>query len=158
MFTRARDHWLMSNRSAGNGRRALRSSAANTLARDPSRLRKGRWFKPPAVPGPRGSPPPNGKNSDDPALHDLYADFHLGLISGTVGTRRYHAHAVMHGQFLVSGVEIGIVAARAAHSGAQVIRHQQPRNATKIFKGVQVRAEPGGQLLVACGFGVRVGT
>jgi hypothetical protein len=38
MFTRARDHWLMSNGSAGNDRSALRSSAANTLARDPSRF------------------------------------------------------------------------------------------------------------------------
>jgi hypothetical protein len=38
MFTRARDHWLMSNRSAGNERSALRSRDANTLARDPSRL------------------------------------------------------------------------------------------------------------------------
>jgi hypothetical protein len=27
---------------------------------------------------------------------------------------------------------------------ARVIRHQQPRNAAKIFKGMQVSAEPGG--------------
>jgi hypothetical protein len=42
--SRARDHWLMSNRSAGNERRAFRSSDANTLARDPWRFRNGRWF------------------------------------------------------------------------------------------------------------------
>ncbi|MHB8610788.1 MAG: hypothetical protein ACYDCG_21065, partial [Candidatus Acidiferrales bacterium] len=45
---------------------------------------------------------------------------------------------------------------------AQIIKiengHQQPRHATEIFKGMHVRAEPGGQLLVAGGFGVGVGT
>src|ERR1700722_18477295 len=35
-----------SNRSAGNERSALRSRDANTLARDPSRFRNGRWFNP----------------------------------------------------------------------------------------------------------------
>jgi hypothetical protein len=35
----------MSNRSTGNERKALRSIAANRLARDPSRFLNGRWFK-----------------------------------------------------------------------------------------------------------------
>jgi hypothetical protein len=36
--------------------------------------------------------------------------------------------------------------------------HQQPRNTAKIFKGVKVHTEPDVQLLITCGFGVRVGT
>ena len=38
------DHWLRSNRSAGRGFSAGLSRAANCDAREPSRLRNGRWL------------------------------------------------------------------------------------------------------------------
>jgi hypothetical protein len=41
MLTLARDHWLRSKRSSGNGRSAVRSMASNSEEREPSRLRKG---------------------------------------------------------------------------------------------------------------------
>src|SRR5882762_5496882 len=134
MFTLAYDHWLMSNRSPGNGRSALRSRDANTLARDPSRFR------------------------NDPALDDLHTDFDLGLISRTIGACRHDTNTVVHRELLVGGVEIRIVAARTAYSRSRVIRNQKSRHSSKIFKGMHVRTEPGGQLLISCGFGVGVGT
>ena len=45
MLTRARHHSLKSNRSVGSGLNAGLSTAANCVARDPSRLRNGRWHR-----------------------------------------------------------------------------------------------------------------
>ena len=44
MLTRARDHWLRSNGSAGRGFSAGLSRTANFDSREPSRLRNARWF------------------------------------------------------------------------------------------------------------------
>jgi hypothetical protein len=60
--------------------------------------------------------------------------------------------------FLIGGVEIRIVATGAAYSRSRVIGHQQPRSSAKVLKGMDVRADPGGQLLIAGRFGVSIGT
>ena len=62
----------------------------------------------------------------------------------------------MHRHFLVGRVEIWIIAARAAHTRSRIIRNQQPRHGSKIFKSVIMTTEPGGQLLIQCGFGIGV--
>src|SRR6266851_445174 len=72
--------------------------------------------------------------------------------------RRHNSHLIVHGHLLVGGVEIRIVAAGAAHSRSQVIRDQKSGNSRKVFKSMNVSADPGSQLLVPGAFGISVGT
>src|SRR5713226_3277435 len=72
--------------------------------------------------------------------------------------RRHNSHLIVHGHLLVGGVEIRIVAAGAAHSRSQVIRDQESGHSRKVFKSMNVSADPGGQLLVSGSFRVSVGT
>ena len=71
-------------RSAGNERSALRSRDANTLERDPSRFRNGRWFNRSSSSRiarltfqPEELATTQGRN--DPALNDMHSLFDLGL-------------------------------------------------------------------------------
>src|SRR5262252_9176057 len=50
----------------------------------------------------------------------------------------------------------GSIAARPARTSSRVIWNQQLRHGLKIFKGVDVAAEPGSHLLIQCGFGIGV--
>src|SRR2546427_670683 len=75
-----------------------------------------------------------------------------------MGARRHNSHVVVHGKLLVGGVEVRIVAAGTAHSRPQVIRDQKSGHSRKVFKSMNVSADPGAQLLVPGGFGIRVGT
>src|SRR5258708_30005995 len=72
--------------------------------------------------------------------------------------RRHDSHLVVHRKLLVGGVEVRIGAARATHSSAQVIGDQESGHSRKVFKGMNVSADPSGQLLVPGGFGISVGT
>src|SRR6202795_1274066 len=94
----------------------------------------------------------------DPAFDDLHTNFDLGLVFRMTGARRHDSHVVVHGKFLIGGVEIRIVAASTAHSRSQVIRNEESGHSRKVFKGMHVSADPGAQLLVPSGFGIRVGT
>ena len=62
----------------------------------------------------------------------------------------------MHGQFVISPVQIGFVAASPSHAGAGIIRDDQLRDALKKFEGPDVGADPILQLLALGGFGVGV--
>src|SRR6266436_3480550 len=75
-----------------------------------------------------------------------------------MGARRHNSHVVVHRKLLVSGVDIRIVAAGTAHSRSQVIRDQESGNSRKVFKSMNMSADPGSQLLVLGGFGISVGT
>src|SRR5467141_795437 len=75
-----------------------------------------------------------------------------------MGARRHNSHVVVHRKLLVGGVDIRIVAAGTAHSRPQVIRDQESGHSRKVFKSMNVSADPGGQLLVPGGFGISVGT
>ena len=94
---------------------------------------------------------------DDPAFSQLYARFDLGLVARLVGSRRNHAHAVVHGHLLIRGVQVGIVAAGFRHAGLGVVGHHQLRNALIELESPHVCADPACQLLVAGGLGVGVG-
>src|SRR5215469_18910875 len=98
------------------------------------------------------------QSCDDPALADLHSDLDLGLVPRAIRTRRHHSHAVVHGHLLVRWVEIRIIAAGTAYTSSRVIGNQQSRRPAEIFKGVDVAAEPGRQLLISCGFGIGIRT
>src|ERR1700722_711236 len=72
--------------------------------------------------------------------------------------RRHNSHVVVHRKLLVSGVDIRIVAAGTAHSRSQIIRDEESGHSRKVFKSMNVSADPGAQLLVPGGFGISVGT
>ncbi len=74
------------------------------------------------------------------------------------GARRHDSHVVVHRKLLIGGVEIRIVAAGTAHSRSQIIGDQESGHSRKVFKGMNVSADPGGQLLVLGGFCISVGT
>src|SRR5262245_28022179 len=98
------------------------------------------------------------QSSDDPTFSHLHTDFDLGLVPRAIGTCRYNSHAVVHGHLLVRWVEIRIIAAGTAYTSSRVIGNQQSRRPAEIFKGVDVAAEPGRQLLISCGFGIGIRT
>ena len=58
----------------------------------------------------------------------------------------------MHHELLISGIQIGIVAAGATHRRLGVIWNRQPRRSTEEFQRADVRLNPGFQLLVPRGF------
>src|SRR5439155_8134246 len=61
----------------------------------------------------------------DPAFAYLHSAFYFRLVTGFVWTRRHHAHPVMHGELLIRGIEIGIVAAGASHCRLRVLGYRQ---------------------------------
>jgi hypothetical protein len=64
----------------------------------------------------------------------------------------------VHRHLLVSRVQIRIVAAGPGDAGLRVIGNDQPGHAAEELEGAHVGGEPVDQLLVGCGFGIRVGT
>ena len=85
---------------------------------------------------------PMPQRRHDPTLHDLHAGFDLGLVAGLVRPRGQHAHAVVHGQFVIGAVQIGLVAAGAIHAGAGIVGDDQLGDAAQKFEGADVRADP----------------
>ena len=53
--------------------------------------------------------------------------------AGFVGTRGHHAHSVVHRELLIRGIEIGIVAAGAAHCRFRVIGYRQSRHPSGVL-------------------------
>ena len=92
----------------------------------------------------------------DPTLDDLHSGFDLGLVAGLVGPRGQHAHPVVHGQFVIGAVQIGLVAAGPLHAGAGIIGDDQLGNTTQEFEGADVGADPVLQFLALGGFGISV--
>ena len=92
----------------------------------------------------------------DPTLYDLHAGFNLGFIAGLIRPRGQHAHAVVHGQFVIRAVQIRLVAAGPIHSRAGIIRDDQFGNTAEEFEGTNVGADPVLQFLARGGFGVSV--
>src|ERR1017187_2669185 len=62
----------------------------------------------------------------------------------------------MHGQFVISAVQIGLVAAGAIHAGTSVVGDDQFGNTPQEFKSTDVRANPVLQFLALGGFGISV--
>src|SRR5579872_4342159 len=92
----------------------------------------------------------------DPTLDDLHSGFNLGLVARFVRPRGQHAHAVVHGQFVISAVEVGLVATGAIHAGTSVVGDDQFGNTTQEFKSADVRTNPVLQFLALGGFGISV--
>src|ERR1039458_10426727 len=62
----------------------------------------------------------------------------------------------MHGQFVIGAVQMGLVAAGAAHAGTSVVGDDQFGDTTQEFKSADVRANPVLQFLALGGFGISV--
>ena len=56
-----------------------------------------------------------------PALYNLYADFGLGLVPGFRRPRRHNGHGIVLRHFVISAVQVGLVAASAVDSGSRVV-------------------------------------
>ena len=81
---------------------------------------------------------------EDPALGYKDSGFHFSFVSGFSGTGRYDRGAVMIGQVLVGGVDVGLVATRVCDPRFEVIRHDDLRDTLKVFKGMDVGINPAG--------------
>jgi len=55
--------------------------------------------------------------------------------------------------FPISGVEVRLIAAGAGNGGQKVIRDEDLRGALKELKGMDVRLNPGREVLREAGFG-----
>ena len=75
----------------------------------------------------------------DPALHHLYGAFYLRFVAGLVGPGRQNGHAVVRGELLIGGIQVGLVEAGAAHAGFGVVGNQQLRTAAIELEGVHLR-------------------
>ena len=78
----------------------------------------------------------------DPALGHLHGIFHDRLVPRLVRPRRHHAEAIVHGEVVISRVDIRIVAVSFAHACLGVVGDDQRRNAAPIIESVDVRAQP----------------
>jgi hypothetical protein len=94
----------------------------------------------------------------DPAFDDLYSAFGLRLVPRLVRTRGHDSHPVMHCELLISGIQIRIVTAGSGDGRLGVIGHRQCRYASEKFQRVDVRLDPGFQLLITSRFRVGVRT
>ena len=92
----------------------------------------------------------------NPALDDLYAHLGFGFVLGLVGSRRYHSQAVMCGQLLVGGVEVGVIAAGLTDTAAQIIGDNQRWTAAIEGQHAHMATQPVGQRLTESGLGVGV--
>jgi hypothetical protein len=92
----------------------------------------------------------------DPPLHYLDADFDLGLVSGLANPGGSDHGLVVLRQVEVGGIQVRLIAARAAHTGLEVVRDQKRRNPTEEREGAHMGPDPVGQILVPVGLGVGV--
>ena len=79
------------------------------------------------------------KRSQDPALDHLHSNLGLRLIPRFFHASREHGHPVMAGQVVVGGIGVGLVAVRATHRRAQIVRDQQLRAAAYELQRAHVR-------------------
>ena len=89
----------------------------------------------------------------DPALRQQHALFGLGFIAGFIRARREDGRPVVLGPLLVAGVDVGIVAAGAAHPAAQVVGDDERGHAAEAGHGPGVAAQPVGEGLGPGGLG-----
>ena len=93
---------------------------------------------------------------EDPALHDLHADFRLGLVPGLRRPRGQDHGAVVLGELLVGALHAGLVATREGDTALELVRHDGPRHPAEELEGALMAGNPVGDLLGAGRFGVGV--
>ena len=94
--------------------------------------------------------------SKDPALDHLDADFRLGSVFGLARAGRNDRRAVVLSQVVVSGVEVGLIAAGMLDPRLEVIRNDDFRRTAEKGEHTNVGADPIEQLLALLGLGVGV--
>ena len=94
--------------------------------------------------------------SQDPALHHLNGDFHLGLVFGFAHPGGNDHRVIMVGHIQVCGIDIRFVKAGFADTGLQIVRHYDLCNPAKKGEGAAVGCNPVGQRLAPGGFRIRV--
>jgi len=96
--------------------------------------------------------PPVAQSRQNPALHNLNADFHLGFVARLVGSRRDHRGAVMRGHIGVGAVDQRFVEAGPGDTGAQIVADDLPRQAADERQHIDMHANPVGSdwLQLAC--------
>ena len=141
MLTRARDHSLRSNGSIGQrlqGR--FIDGFANTDARLPSRLRKGRWFSlveqlaDGHVQFFQREELAVAQRRHDPALGHLHGIFDFGFVPRLVRPRGHDAEAAVQREVVIGRIQIRIVAVRLGHAGLGVVGNGQRRNAAESVR------------------------
>ena len=92
----------------------------------------------------------------DPALHYLYAHFHLRFFPGPIRPRRNDGHAVVLAEIAISGIQIRLVIAGVGDGGLQVIRHHDFSHAIEEAERPNMGTDPAPQILPCRGFGERI--
>ena len=91
-----------------------------------------------------------------PARDHQHAVLDLGFVLGPACARRQDCHAVMLGQVVVGGIDVGLVARGLRDAAAQVVGHPQLGAAAEEGERPHVAANPVRQLLAPGGFNVGV--
>ena len=104
-------------------------------------------------PGSNANVPEPGEN---PPLHDLDSNLHLGLISGLGSTRWYDGKAIMLGESRIGAVDLGFIAVRTNHGGLEIVGDDHLGDPTESRKGPHMRANPVRQALGPGRLGVGV--
>ena len=96
------------------------------------------------------------QTGQDPALDHLDAHFRLGLVFGLANAGGDDGRAVVFGQVLVGGIQIGLVAAGVFDPGFEIVRDDDLGHTAEESEHADVGANPVGQFLALVGLGVGV--
>jgi len=84
---------------------------------------------------------------ENPALHDLPPDLHLGLIPGLGSARRDDGKAIMLREGRIGAIDLGFIAMGSDHGRFEVIGDDALGDPTESRKGPDMGADPVGQTL-----------
>jgi hypothetical protein len=82
-----------------------------------------------------------------PALHDLDADFHLGLIPWPSRAGGDHGEAIVLGEVRIGPIQLGFITVNSGDGRFEVIGDDDLRDATEGGKGADIGADPVRQTL-----------
>src|SRR5580700_2913063 len=88
--------------------------------------------------------PQPGQN---PATNDLYPNLNFGFVPWMIWACRRYGGAVMTGEIRVGAVDHRFVEACPRDAGFEIVADRQPRRATKIGEGANMRGDPVRQTL-----------
>jgi hypothetical protein len=96
------------------------------------------------------------QTSEDPALDHLDAHFDFCFVFGLANTCRDDGRAVVLGQVMISGIQIGLVAAGVFDSCFEIVRDDDLGHTAKEREHANVGANPVGQILLLMSLGIGV--
>ena len=90
----------------------------------------------------KGEKPLVAQPCQDPALHDLDADLHLGLVARLVGPGRHDGRTVVRRHLAIGPVHRRLVEAGAGDARLEIVADQLTRHAAEIAERPHMRADP----------------